>query len=342
MDLWCAVVQSLMKMGESMKAVVYYKYGAPEVLQIADVQKPLPKDNELLIKVRAAEVTKADCEMRSFDFPVKWFWLPLRLAIGVFKPRRHILGAYFAGEVESIGKDVTEYKVGDRIFGSTGIGFGAHGEYISLREDQTMALIPDNVSYEQAAATPLGALNALHFMRLAKIKAHESVLINGAGGSIGLFALQIARDMGAEVSVVDSGIKEKMLRAAGAVDFVDYAKTNFADQDKTYDVVFDMVAGSVYGDCIKVLNPKGRLLIGNPRISKMLRSVMTTRFTDKTAKFAFAKETNAELLAVSTMLEEGRITAIVDKVMPMDDAAEAHRLVETEQRLGAIVLAIAP
>ena len=324
-----------------MKAVVYLKYGSPEVLHVADVEKPHPKDNELLIKVHAAEVTKADCEMRSFIFPVKWFWLPLRLALGVTKPRRQVLGGYFAGEVASVGKDVTKFKVGDRIFGTTGLRFGAHGEYVNLPEDQTMAAMPGNISFAQAAATPLGALNAIHFMRLANIEAGEKVLINGAGGSIGTFALQIARDMGAEVSVVDNGVKEDMLRDLGIEEFIDYTQTNFADHGKTYDVVFDMVAGSAFGDCIKVLKPGGRLLLGNPGIGKMIRCAITTRFTDKTAKFAFAKETSEELLHLAALLEEGRITAVVDKVLPMEKAAEAHRLVETEQRRGAIVLSIA-
>jgi len=157
-------------------------------------------------------------------------------------------------------------------------------------------------------------------MRLANIKAGEIILINGAGGSIGTFALQIARDMGAEVSVVDSGIKEEMLRAAGAVEFIDYKQANFADLGKTYDVVFDMVANSAYSDCIKALKPGGRLFLGNPSILKMIRCALTTRFTDKTAKFTFAKETQAELLELAAMLEEVRITAIVDRVMPMEGA----------------------
>ena len=324
-----------------MKAVVYHKYGSPDVLHVAEVKTPRPKDNELLIKVFAAEVTKADCEMRSFNFPVKWFWIPLRLVFGVTKPRRQVLGGYFAGDVTEIGKDVTKYKVGDKIFGTTGLRFGAHGAYVNLPENQTLALMPNNISYAEAAATPLGALNAIHFMRLANIQAGEKVLINGAGGSIGTFALQIARDMGAEVSVVDSGLKEDMLRGLGAVEFIDYTKTNFADLGGTYDVVFDMVAGSSFDDCVKVLKPDGRLLLGNPRISKMVRCALTNRFTDKTARFAFAKETEAELLDLKVLLETGRITAVVDKVLPMEQVAEAHRLVETEQRIGAIVLSIA-
>ena len=327
--------------GEAMKAVVYHKYGSPDVLHVAEIDKPHPKDNELLIKVRAAEVTKADCEMRSFKFPVKWFWLPLRLAFGIRKPRISVLGGYFAGEVEAAGKDVSKYKVGDEIFGTTGMRFGAHGEYICLSEDQTLARKPENISFEQASAVPLGGLNAIHFMRLANIKAGEKVLINGAGGSIGMFALQIAKDMGAEVSVVDSGIKEAMLRGLGAVEFIDYTKENFADRGQSYDVVFNMVADSSYDDCIKVLNPKGRCLLGNPSILKMIRCAITSRFTDKSAKFTFAKETEEELEALKTLIEENRITPVVDKALPMEQVAEAHHLVETEQRLGAIVLSIA-
>lgn len=324
-----------------MKAVVYNKYGSPDVLHVAEVEKPHPKDNELLIKVHAAEVTKADCEMRSFKFPVKWFWIPLRLVFGVTKPRRAVLGGYFAGEVAETGSEVTKFKVGDKVFGTTGLRFGAHGEFVNLPEDQTMALMPNNISYAQAAATPLGALNAIHFMRLANIKAGEKVLINGAGGSIGTFALQIARDMGADVSAVDNGVKEDMLRNLGIEGFIDYTKVNFADRGKTYDVVFDMVASSSFDNCVKVLKPGGRLLLGNPAISKMIRCALTTRFTDKTAKFAFAKESEAELLDLKALLEDGRITAVVDKVLPMEQAAEAHRLVETEQRIGAIVLSVA-
>jgi len=324
-----------------MKAVVYQRYGAPEVLHVAEVERPHAKDDEVLIKVHASEVTKSDCEIRSSKFPVKWFWLPLRLVFGVTKPRRQVLGGYLAGEVVAIGKDISKFNVGERVFGTAGFRFGAHGEYVNLPEKQTLVRIPDNISYEKAAATPLGALNAIHFMRLANIKVGDKVLINGAGGSIGTFALQIARDMGADVSVVDNGIKEAMLRSLGIEEFIDYTKESFADRGKPYDVVFDMVAGSSYADCIKVLKPAGRLLLGNSNISKMIKCALTTRFTDKTAKFIFAKETEEELSHIASLLEEGRITAVIDKVLPMEQAAEAHRLVETEQRRGAIVLSIA-
>ena len=178
-------------------------------------------------------------------------------------------------------------------------------------------------------------------MRLAEIQPGDTVLINGAGGSIGAHAVQIAKLMGAEVTVVDSTIKEKMLKRIGADHFIDYTQENFAVMGRSYDVIFDMVAGSSYTACIRVLNPGGRYLSGNPRLSVMIRSIFTTRFTDKTARFAFAGETKANLLTLKGMIEDGRIESIVDRVYPMEKASDAHRRVETEQRIGAVVIAIA-
>ena len=323
-----------------MKAITYAEYGPPDVLQLEEVENPVPRDDEVLIRVRAAEATKSDCEMRSFRFSVNWFWLPLRIAVGVRKPRRQILGGYFSGEIESIGKSVTRFSEGDAIFGAAGLRMGAYGEYMTLPDTASIARKPENMTFTEAAAVPLGGLNALHFMRRAEIRAGETVLINGAGGSIGAHAVQIAKSMGAEVTAVDSTITQDMLRRLGADRCIDYTRENFAASGRTYDVVFDMVPGSSYSDCIKALNPNGRYLSGNPRLSIMLRSMFTTRFSDKTATFAFAKETEEELLTLKEMIEEGKIRSIVDEVFSMRQAADAHRRVETEQRLGAVVIAI--
>ena len=323
-----------------MKAIVYTKYGSPDVLHIKKVEKPTPKDNEVLIQVHAAEATKGDCEMRSFNFQVKWFWLPLRIALGLINPKRQILGGYFAGEVEAVGKDVAKFKKGDQIFGCTKLQLGAYGEYLCLPDSHTLASKPNNLSFEQAAAVPLGGLNALHFMKAANIQKGEKILINGAGGSIGVFAVQIAKSMGAVVTSVDSAIKEKMLRRIGSDHFIDYSKEDFSENGQTYDVIFNMVANSSYSKCVNSLNPKGRFLMGNPRLSDMLRSVLTSTFTDKTVIVAFAGEKVEELLALKNMIEEGKIKTIVDKIYPLEQAAEAHRRVETEQRLGAIVISM--
>ncbi len=323
-----------------MKAIVYTKYGSPDVLQVKEVEKPMPMNNEVLIKVYAAEATKADCELRSFNFPVKWFWLPLRIAMGLKKPKRQVLGGYFSGEVESVGEDVSKFMKGDQVFGSTQLRMGAYGEYVCLPVSYTIVLKPNNMSFEGAAAVPLGGLNALHYLRKANIQNGEKVLINGAGGSIGTFAVQIAKAMGAEVTAVDSTIKEEMLRRIGADHFFDYTKEAFTKSGQTYDVIFDMVARSSYSECVKALNPKGRYLMANPRLSDMLRSVLTSNFTDKTAIFAFAGEKEEELVALKAMIEEGKIKSIVDKIYTIDQAAEAHRRVETEQRLGSVVISM--
>jgi NADPH:quinone reductase-like Zn-dependent oxidoreductase len=323
-----------------MKAIVYSKYGPPSVLHLEEVEKPAPKDNEIVIRVRAVEVTKADVEMRRFRFAVKWFWLPMRIAFGIRKPRRRILGGYFSGEIESLGRNVTGYRRGDPVFGGTGLRFGAYAEYVALPTSCPVVAKPLRMSFEEAAAVPLGGLNALHFMRLANIQPADTVLINGAGGSIGAHAIQIAKSMGAEVTAVDGAIKETLTRRMGADHFIDYTKEDFAARGRTYDVVFDMVPGSSYSACISVLNPNGRYLAGNPRLSVMIRSVFTTRFTDKTARFAFARESEAELLELKEMIEDGRIGPIVDQVYAMEQVAEAHRRVESEERLGAVVIAI--
>ncbi len=323
-----------------MKAIVYTKYGAPEVLEIKEIEKPEPVDDEILIRIHAVEATKADCELRSFNFAVKWFWLPLRVAMGMSKPKKQVLGGYFAGEVETVGKDVSKFKRGDQVFGTTRLLFGAYGEYVCLPANYTIVPKPHNMSFEEAAAAPLGGLNALHFMKKANIRNGEKILINGAGGSIGTFAVQIAKAMGAEVTAVDSTIKEEMLRRIGADHFIDYTEEDFTKSSQTYDVIFNMVARSSYTNCVNSLNPKGRYLMGNPRISDMLRSVVTSKFTNKTAIFAFAGEKEEELLELKEMVEAGKIKSIVDKIYPPEQAAEAHHIVETEQRLGIVVISM--
>jgi NADPH:quinone reductase-like Zn-dependent oxidoreductase len=325
-----------------MRAITYARYGPPEVLHLAALDPPVPKDDEVLIRVRAVEATKADCEMRSFKFSVRWFWLPLRLALGVRRPRRRILGAYFAGEIAAVGKDVADFEVGDQVFGTSGLRLGAYGEFMAVPARATIVEKPANMSFTAAAAVPMGGLNALHFMRLANIRPSERVLILGAGGSIGAHAVQIAKAMGAHVTGVDRETKAEFLRRLGADHVVDYTREDALATAGRYDVVFDMVPGSSLTAAIRALRPGGRYLSGNPRLSILIRAPFVRRFTSKTATCAFARETRDELLALKAMIEEGAITSIVDRVVPMTAAAEAHRLVESETRRGAIVIAIGP
>lgn len=319
---------------------MYTRYGGPDVLHLADVPAPVPGDRDVLIRVRAAETTKSDCEFRSFRFSVKWFWLPLRLAVGISKPRRRILGGYFAGEVVSVGGRVTRFAPGDQVYGGTGLRLGAYGEYVVLPEDAAIAPKPRSMTFAEAAAVPLGGLNALHFMRRASIKPGEQVLINGAGGSIGAHAIQIAHSMGAQVTAVDHRIKEDLVRRLGAGDFIDYTTDDVTTTGRRFDVIFDMVPGSPVRRLIGMLQPGGRYLNGNPRLSVLIRSVLTTRFADKTVTVAFAPETQEALAAITEMIEARKIQSIVDRVYPMSEVTAAHRRVETEQRLGAVVITI--
>jgi len=325
-------------LSNQMKAILYTRYGSPGVLSVGECEKPTVKPNELLIKVGAAEATKSDCEMRSFHFAVSWFYLPLRIALGWSKPKNPILGGYFAGEVVAMGEDVKDFSLGDKVFGSAGFGMGAYGEFLALSDASSIAPIPTNLSFEEAAAVPLGGFNALHYLRRANIQAGDRVLINGAGASIGTFAVQIAKLMGAEVTAVDSAIKETMLREIGADHFVDYALEDFTQSDELYDVIFSVVAGASYSGCIKRLKPKGRYLLANPRLSDMLKSIFTPKFTDKSVLFAFAGEKKEELLALKEMIEAGGIKPVIDKVYSMAEAPEAHRRVEAELRIGSTVI----
>ncbi|MBT8445528.1 MAG: NAD(P)-dependent alcohol dehydrogenase [Gammaproteobacteria bacterium] len=323
-----------------MKAIVYRQYGSPDVLHVGEVDEPVPGDDEILVRIRAAEATKADCELRSFRFAVKWFWLPLRIRFGLFKPANPVLGGYFAGEIEAVGRKVTRFSVGDQVFGCARLRMGAYGRYLCLPDSYTLVPKPVNSSFEEAAAIPLGGLNALHFMRLANIQRGETVLVNGAGGSIGTFGVQIAKAMGAEVTAVDSPIKEDMLRRIGVDHFIDYTREDFTGSGQTYDVIFDMVANSAYSGCIRSLKPDGRYLKGNPRLSDMIRATLTTTFTGRTASFTFAGETREELLALKQMVEDGSISPVIDKIYSPGQAARAHERVETEQRVGIVVISM--
>jgi len=325
--------------GIPMKAITYDRYGPPAVLAVRDVSTPAIGPDELLVRVHAVEATKSDCELRSFRHPVSWYWLPMRLALGIRRPRWRILGRYFAGEIVEVGSSVSGWSVGDAVFGA-GRMFGAYAELMAVPATAPIARKPASMTFEAAAAVPLGGLNALHFLERARIRPGERVLINGAGGSIGAHGMQIARAFGAEVTAVDAPHKIHMLRRFGAGDFIDYTTTDFTATGRTWDVILDMVARSNYGACVRALNPGGRYLKAVPRLSDLIRSVFTTRFTDRTTVVAFAPETREALEKLAQMIEAGEIRSIVDRVYPMSEAAAAHRRVETEQRQGAVVIRI--
>ncbi len=325
-----------------MKAITYHEYGPPEVLRIEELPDPEPQAGEVLIRVRAVEATKTDIEFRSFNLPLKWYMPTLRLMQGIRKPKpgRRVLGAYFSGEIIALGEGVKGFSEGQAVFGCTRFVRGCYCEKLVLPADYTIVPKPDNMSFAEAAAVPLGGLNALHFMRLAAIKPGEQVLVNGAGGCIGAYGVLIAKAMGAEVTAVDIGYKEEGLRKLGADHFINYEDADFTASSQRYDVIFDMVVNNSFSACLQSLKPQGRYLKGNIRLSDVIRSLFTGWFSDKTARVALAKESIVALTALKDMIEAGEIGSIVDEVYPMEQAVEAHRRVENEQRVGAIVIEI--
>ncbi len=320
-----------------MKAIVFEQYGPPEVLQLKEVPKPVPKDDEVLIRIHAASVIPGDCELRSFTFPL-WFWLPLRIYAGLLRPKRvNILGQDLSGVVESAGKNVTQFKVGDEVFASTEIGMGAHAEYKCLRAEKC-ALKPVSMTHAQAAAVPTGGLNALHFIRKANIRNGENVLINGATGNIGSFAVQLAKYFGAEVTGVDSTEKLDTLRAIGADHVIDYTQEDFSRSGVRYDVIFDVVGKSSFSRSLRSLKQNGRYLLANPRAHQMLRALWTSRTSDKKVMFEFAKYKAEDLNFLKELIEAGKLKSVIDRTYPLEETAAAHRYIESGHKKGNLVI----
>lgn len=324
-----------------MKALVYEEYGPPEVMRVVEVPVPEPKGNQVLVRIEAVEATKGDCELRSMRFPVKWFVWALRLAWGVRKPRRRnrVLGGYWAGEVTACGAEVTRFEAGERVLGCSGLRMGAYAEYVVYPETNAIARLPDGVSAAGGAASLLGGLNALHFLNLAGVGAGDELLIVGGGGSIGLAAIQIGKARGARVTAVDKPEKAELIGAAGADRFIDCSREDFAVEGARWDVVFSMPVGVTLAKCLGAAKPGGRVMLGNPRFADLLRGRFGRPKDGKRVGVAFAQESQAELEALVGMLEDGSLQPIIDRVMPLEDVAEAHRRVESEARMGVVVLA---
>ena len=326
-----------------MKAVVCTAYGPPEVLQLRDVRKPVPKDNEVLVRIRATTVSAADCELRRFDF-APWIWLPMRLAFGIRRPRRRVLGQELAGDVESVGKDVRSFGTGDRVFAATGIGLGAHAEYICLRENPrtgAIATMPANLGYEEAAAIPYGGVEALLFLRKADVRSGQRVLVNGAGGSFGTFAVQLAKVLGAHVTAVDSAPKLEMLRTIGADRVIDYAREDFTASPETYDVIFDVVRGTPSARMVRSLTENGWLLMANPGFLQIVRARWAARGSRQRVSFAASGVNNEDLAHLRGLVEAGRLHPVIDRRFPLEQIVEAHRHAESGQKLGNVVVVVA-
>jgi NADPH:quinone reductase-like Zn-dependent oxidoreductase len=326
-----------------MKAVVTTKYGPPEVLELREVDKPSPKDDEVLIKIHATTVTAGDCEMRSLKLPLL-YQLVLRMGFGFRRPRKEIQGTEVAGEIEAIGKDVTKFKVGDQIFGATGMTFGANAEYVCLPEvpgemEGGVITKPANMSYEEAVTVPFGARDALHFLQLGNIQSGQKALINGAGGSIGIFAVQLAKLDGAEVTAIDSAPKLEMLRSIGADHVIDYAKEDFTQNGVVYDVIFDVIGKVSFSRADKSIKPGGTYLLANP-VSQMVQALWTKMRTDKNVVMQTASGTIEDLVYLRGLVEDGKLRTIIDRTYPLEQIVEAHKYVETGAKLGNVVITV--
>lgn len=322
-----------------MKAVFCTKYGTPEVLKIREAKKPVPKKDEVLIKIHGTTVTMGDCEIRRFKMPI-FLWIPIRLFLGITKPRQPIIGAEMAGEIESVGSMVTNYKVGDQVFGTTGMTLGAYAQYTCQKADFGLMFKPVNMNYQEAATIPVGGLNGLHFIRKAGVKKGDKVLINGAGGSIGTYALQLAKHYGAEVHAVDRAEKLEMLRSLGADRVIDYQKEDFTRQKENYDVIIDVVCRGSYSKAVKTLSKRGRYVLGNPTMIKMLRGFWTSLVSGKKVYSQLADEKTEDLKYLKDLVEQGVLKSVIDKSFSLEQMAEAHKYVETGMKTGNVVVSV--
>jgi len=336
-----------MNEGGLMKAVVFTEYGPPDVLKLTEVEKPVPKDNELLIRVYATPVNYGDTSARNFanisarefNMPLL-FWLPARFAFGFRKPKNPVLGSELAGEVEATGKDVKKFKKGDKIFAYRGMKMGANAEYLCMPEEGVVAIKPSNMTYEEASAVPYGGIMALSLLRKVDIQKGQKVLINGASGGIGSLAVQLAKYFGAEVTGVCSTPRLEYVKALGADKVIDYTEEDFTKNGETYDLIFDILGRSSFSRCKGSLTKNGRYLLASFKMGKLIQMLRTSIIGSKKVKCALASEKPEDLIFLKKLVEAGNIKTIIDKHYPLKQTAEAHKYVEEGFKKGNVVITL--
>ena len=323
-----------------MKAIKYTTYGPPEVLQLTEVVKPTPKDNEVLIRIYATTVTATECTFRMGKPFIS------RLFTGLRKPKITTLGEELAGEIEEVGKDVKLYKKGDQVFGTAGPGFGANAEYLCIPEDGVLEIKPSNMSYEEAASSVDGFLTALPFLRdKGNIQSGQKILINGASGSVGAAAVQVARYFGAEVTGVCSTANIEMVKSLGAENVIDYLKEDLTNTGQTFDIIFDAVGKTTFPRCKGSLRQKGIFLEAGIGFGIFPHILWTSMFNGKKAKIAATglrspQERTKDLIFLKKLMEEGKIKPVIDRRYPLEDIAEAHEYVDKGHKKGNVVITL--
>jgi len=331
-----------------MKAIIYTEYGSPDVLHLAEVAQPAPKDNEVLIRVHATAVNFGDLIARNFKniTPRKFsmpllIWLPARLSFGFTRPKNPILGNEFAGVVEAVGAQVTHFKPGDAVFGYRGQNMGAYAEYVCMPESGMLALKPTKMTFEEAATVPYGALTALALLRKVNLQPGQKMLINGASGGIGAAAVQLAKVYGAEVTGVCGTPGLDFVKALGADKVSDYTQEDFTGSGETYDVIFDILGKTSFGRGRKALKPNGRYLFASFKMKQLLQMLWTKIAGGQKVICALSSEKPEDLTFIKGLIEAGQYKAILDRCYPMTQAAEAHRYVEQGQKKGNVVITVA-
>ena len=322
-----------------MKAVIWTAYGPPEVLQIQEVEKPSPKDKEVLIKVRATTVETGDCELRRYQLH-NGFYILFRPYFGLLRPRLiKTLGQQLSGVVEAVGNEVTRFKPGDAVLAAVET-MGATAEYVCLNENSAVVTKPDVLSFEEAAALPVGGINALHFLRKAEIQPGDRVLVYGSSGAIGTFAVQLAKHFGAEVTAVCSTAKSELVKALGADHLIDYHTQRLSDIKQPFDVIFDTIGKSPYGESLTVLKPGGIYLLANPTFRQQLRSYWTHLISNRRTTCQLAQYSIDALEYLTRLAEQGELRVIVDRCYSMEQIVEAHHYVEQGHKSGNVVITI--
>jgi NADPH:quinone reductase-like Zn-dependent oxidoreductase len=322
-----------------MKAVICGKYGPPEVLRLREVDKPSPKSHEILIKIHATTVTSGDARVRGLNMPLG-FGLIAPLIFGISKPRQPILGAELAGEIESIGSRATRFKPGDRVFAFSGMRMGCYAEYNCFPEDGAVALMPPCLTYEQAAALPFGGTTALDFFRRGELRRGESVLINGASGSVGTAAVQLARHIGAEVSAVCSGANTDLVRSLGATQVIDYTREDFTRNGQVYDVIVDTVGTAPYSRCKNLLKENGRLLLVLAGLPAMLSAPWISLTSRRKIIAGPVAERAEDLQLLAQLAQCGEFKPVIDRRYALEQIVEAHRYVVSGRKKGNVVITL--